>query len=243
VFNTDGGCRCCYCCIGCRCLQQSPALDPSRSRARHMQGKPVTVGYATADGTASAPEDYTAASGTLTFAPGETAKTVSVAVVGDTLVEGDETFSLVLSGPVNATLAGALATATATATISNDDVRGAFEGEGRRSLTSCPRVLRRLAQCLAWQDPTCFALRGSRCPLVVNAHASPAPTAHSLRHSPSARPLLQRAQAAQQTRAASWWLWPALRCGLGLGLQLQWCWYVCMHINVCMPCCCPAGPS
>jgi hypothetical protein len=85
----------------------------------HEQGKVVTVGYATADGTATAPADYTATSGTLTFAPGETAKTVTVAVVGDTLVEGDETFSLVLSGPVNATLGAGQEQATAT--IADDD--------------------------------------------------------------------------------------------------------------------------
>ena len=78
---------------------------------------PVSVQYATQNGTAVAPADYAAASGTLTFAPGETSKVVSVPVVGDALDEADETFSLVLSEPVN----GTVATATAAATITDDD--------------------------------------------------------------------------------------------------------------------------
>ncbi len=65
----------------------------------------VTVNYATSNGTATAGSDYTAASGTLTFAAGETSKTVSVAVAGDTTVEGNETFYLNLSGATNATIA------------------------------------------------------------------------------------------------------------------------------------------
>src|SRR5262249_18964751 len=59
----------------------------------------VTVNYTTQDGTATAPSDYTAASGTLTFAPGETSKTVHVQVRGDTVVESDETFFVNLSAP------------------------------------------------------------------------------------------------------------------------------------------------
>src|SRR5262249_10690037 len=61
----------------------------------------VTVNFATANGTATAGSDYTARSGAVTFAPGVTAQTVSVAVTGDTLVESDETFKLLLSSPVN----------------------------------------------------------------------------------------------------------------------------------------------
>ncbi|AWM39736.1 Extracellular serine protease precursor [Gemmata obscuriglobus] len=76
----------------------------------------VTVAYATADGTATAGTDYTAASGTLTFAPGETTKTVTVLVTGDTAAEADETFRLVLSSPVAAVIAG-----NGTGTITNDD--------------------------------------------------------------------------------------------------------------------------
>src|SRR5262249_26832683 len=51
----------------------------------------VRVDYATADGTAAAGSDYAATSGTLTFAPGQTSKTVTVTVNGDTTFEPDET--------------------------------------------------------------------------------------------------------------------------------------------------------
>lgn len=83
--------------------------------------KPVTwnvsVGFATADGTASHSSDYLAATGTLKFAPGETSKTIVVMVRGDTVVEPDETLSLNLSNVVNATIANG----SATGTIQNDD--------------------------------------------------------------------------------------------------------------------------
>ena len=79
---------------------------------------PVTVSYATGDGTATAGSDYTATSGTLTIPAGQTTGTITVAVVGDTVMESDETFTVTLSTPVNATLG----TATGTGTITNDDV-------------------------------------------------------------------------------------------------------------------------
>src|SRR5205807_7778293 len=65
----------------------------------------VTVSYATADGTATtADNDYLAASGTVTFAPGQTSKTITVSVVGDKKVEPDETFFVNLTGATNAML-------------------------------------------------------------------------------------------------------------------------------------------
>ncbi len=67
----------------------------------------VSVKYATADGTATAGQDYAATSGTLTFAAGETAKTVSVTVMGDSVTEGVESFRLLLSSPSKATIADA----------------------------------------------------------------------------------------------------------------------------------------
>ncbi|MXW34870.1 MAG: hypothetical protein F4Z60_04590, partial [Chloroflexi bacterium] len=72
----------------------------------------VTVDYETSDDTAVAPGDYTATSGTLTFAAGEVEKTVSVPVIADALDEGDETMTLTLSGPSGAYLADAEATGT-----------------------------------------------------------------------------------------------------------------------------------
>lgn len=64
----------------------------------------IRVNYATRNGTATAPADYTPMGGTLIFAPGETSKTISVPVAPDTLVEGDENFFIALSNPVNAGL-------------------------------------------------------------------------------------------------------------------------------------------
>ena len=96
-------------------------------------GKPVTVSYETADGTAEAGEDYTAVSATtLTFTAGETAKTVSVATVEDTRNEDQEAFTVTLSGQTNA----ALGTSIATGTIDDDDgepelrIAGATVSEG-----------------------------------------------------------------------------------------------------------------
>ena len=60
--------------------------------------KTVTVNYGTADGTATAGSDYGAVSGRLTFARGETSKTIAVPVYGDRLAEANETFVVNLSG-------------------------------------------------------------------------------------------------------------------------------------------------
>src|SRR5207247_2027525 len=65
----------------------------------------VTLDYATNDGSASAPSDCTAGTGTVTFAPSETSQTVSVPVKGDVTNESDETFTVDLSNPTNATIA------------------------------------------------------------------------------------------------------------------------------------------
>ena len=79
----------------------------------------VTVNYATSDVTATAGTDYVATSGTVTIPAGSTTGTFNVVVNGDTTVESDETLRVTLSGASsNATIA----TATATGTITNDDV-------------------------------------------------------------------------------------------------------------------------
>jgi chitinase len=72
----------------------------------------VTVDYSTVDGSATAGTDYTAQSGTLSFAPGETAKTVAVRITDDTLREPPESFALSLANPVGATIGRGDATAT-----------------------------------------------------------------------------------------------------------------------------------
>jgi hypothetical protein len=83
----------------------------------------VDVNYSTANGTALAGSDYVAASGTLSFAgtAGET-KTVSIVVNGDSLVETNETFKLVLNSPTASGRAVSLGRAQGTGTITNDDI-------------------------------------------------------------------------------------------------------------------------
>ncbi len=77
----------------------------------------VTVNYATADGTALSTSDYVSGNGALSFAPGETSKTISITINGDTVVESNETFLVTLSGVVGATLADS----EGVGTITNDD--------------------------------------------------------------------------------------------------------------------------
>ena len=79
--------------------------------------KTVTVHYFTSDGTASAASDYYAAGGNVSFAPGVTSATASVTVLGDRVVEPNETFFLNLDSPVNAQVSRS----PAQATILNDD--------------------------------------------------------------------------------------------------------------------------
>jgi Calx-beta domain/RTX calcium-binding nonapeptide repeat (4 copies) len=108
---------------------QLAAFTVSLAKASPLR---VSVSYATADGTATGGSDYTATSGTLVFAPGQTSKTVAVPILGDTAYEADETFTLTLSNPVNATLG----TATATGTITNDDAATAPPGHYNGPITS-----------------------------------------------------------------------------------------------------------
>lgn len=83
-----------------------------------LSSLPVTVNYATSNGTALAGSDYTAATGTLTFAPGETNKTFVVPITADTLDEANEVINLSLSSPAGATLG---TPASAPLTITDDD--------------------------------------------------------------------------------------------------------------------------
>jgi len=84
-----------------------------------VSAQTVTVDFATADGGATtADNDYTATSGTLTFAPGVATQPIPVTVVGDTVMETNETFFVILSNPVNASMADPQGDAT----ILNDDV-------------------------------------------------------------------------------------------------------------------------
>ena len=91
-------------------------IDFTVSLRRASSGS-VTVDYETADGTATAGSDYTARSGTLTFTPGETAKTVAVPVLDDAVDEGEETLTFRLSNATGAVIADG----TAKGTIVNSD--------------------------------------------------------------------------------------------------------------------------
>lgn len=80
-----------------------------------VSDRDVTVQYTTVNGAAVAPSDYLAASGTVTFAPGVTSKTVGVTINADTLyTEGSEALTLVLSNPTNVTIADGTAVLTIT---------------------------------------------------------------------------------------------------------------------------------
>ncbi|HEX3070701.1 MAG TPA: Calx-beta domain-containing protein [Thermoanaerobaculia bacterium] len=80
----------------------------------------VTVDYQPVSGTATSGVDFLATSGTLTFLAGETTKTISVPVIGDTIVEGNETFSVQLSNAINATFQDT----SGAGTIIDDDLGG-----------------------------------------------------------------------------------------------------------------------
>jgi hypothetical protein len=95
-----------------------PAAGQSYARfavtLSHPARAVVTASFSTADGSATAPGDYAPLSGTITFAPGETSKTVAVAVKADAVSEAAETFGLQLSGPAGAGLADPTGVATIT---------------------------------------------------------------------------------------------------------------------------------
>jgi hypothetical protein len=80
----------------------------------------VTVNYATANGVARAGTDFVAQSGSLTFNPGVISKSISIVISGDTVVESDEAFYILLSGAANASISRGRGIGT----IQNDDVSG-----------------------------------------------------------------------------------------------------------------------
>ncbi|HKV35299.1 MAG TPA: Calx-beta domain-containing protein, partial [Pyrinomonadaceae bacterium] len=80
-------------------------------------GQTVTVNYTTSGGSATAGTDYILSSGTLTFTPGQLTQPINVTVNGDTMLEANETFNIVLSGATNATITDSQGVGT----ITNDD--------------------------------------------------------------------------------------------------------------------------
>ena len=101
-------------------------------RLSNATNRSVAVNYATSNGTAVAGRDYTAATGTLTFAPGETSKTFSIPITNDLLVEPAETIQLALSVPDGATLG---TQRTATVNITDNDVPTVGFSQTAKSVT------------------------------------------------------------------------------------------------------------
>ena len=100
-------------------------------------GRQVTVGYATASGTATGGVDYTGATGTLTFEPGAALRqTVTVAIADDALDEDAETFTVALRGAVNATVGAA-----ATGTIVDDDAEPVLTIANRSAVESAGQLV------------------------------------------------------------------------------------------------------
>ena len=97
--------------------------------------KDIKVNYATADGSAISGADYTAVTGTLTIPASSTVGYVDVFVTGDSLRQPDQAFTLILSSPVNATIAG---TGKATGTITNSGTFYPSDGEGYFSPSTYP---------------------------------------------------------------------------------------------------------
>jgi len=82
-----------------------------------VSGRPVSASYVTSDGSATSGSDYTATSGVLTIPAGSASGTINVSILGDVVDEDDETFTLTLSAPSNATIGDDVAVAT----INDDD--------------------------------------------------------------------------------------------------------------------------
>jgi hypothetical protein len=93
----------------------------------------ITVAYATADNSATTGSDYQAASGTLTFVPGETSKTITVLANGDRVVEESETFVVNLSSATNATIADGQGIGTILDDEPRISISDVTKSEGRRN--------------------------------------------------------------------------------------------------------------
>jgi probable HAF family extracellular repeat protein len=96
----------------------------------------VQVGYATANGNAAAGSDFASASGTLTFAPGETSQTITIGVNGDRLPEPNETFFVNLSGAANATIADGQGLGTITDDEPRISISDVTKYEGKKGKTT-----------------------------------------------------------------------------------------------------------
>ena len=119
--------------------------------------RPVTVHYATADGTASAGNDFTAASGDVTFAPGQTSKTISVAVRGDRLAEPTETFVVNLSAATNATIADGQGIGTILDNEPRISISDVSKKEGKKNQTT--QFIFTVTLSVAYDQPVTMSFR------------------------------------------------------------------------------------
>jgi len=88
---------------------------------RSDPGKVLSVDYTTRDGTATAGQDYVAVHGTLNIYPNENQAVIAVEIIGDKVVEPNETFYLDLTNPVGGSFGAGVVTLTGMRTIVNDD--------------------------------------------------------------------------------------------------------------------------
>jgi hypothetical protein len=98
---------------GCNRDESAPTC-PFRVRMNIFNGAPVTVQYATANGTATADKDFEATAGTLTFPPGFAEATVEVPIFEDAIDEATETFTFALAAPQNGTIGVGIASGAVT---------------------------------------------------------------------------------------------------------------------------------
>jgi hypothetical protein len=101
----------------------------------------VTVNYATADGSATTPSDYTSTSGTLIFNDGETSKSISIPIIDDNVPEGSQAFTISLSNPTGGAVLGNIFKTQLSIqdndypTVSIDDVTQAEGNSGTTAFT------------------------------------------------------------------------------------------------------------
>jgi hypothetical protein len=86
-----------------------------------ISGKPITVNYSTANGTATAGSDYTATTGSVTIPAGSASADIVIPVIDDTAQDKDETFTTTITVPANGNATVRSGQGTATATIFDDE--------------------------------------------------------------------------------------------------------------------------
>jgi hypothetical protein len=164
-------------------------------------GRTVSVGYSPAGASAAPGADFTAASGTVTFAPGQTSQSVAVPVLGDVLDEDDETFAVNLSGAANANIV----VAQATGTILNNDPASTASFVGTDALA------RGTWKGIYGTDGYDLAGDGLTTPAYVSSLTLAGTSTHVWAASTADSRAPQRAAVGPADRvAAAWWTWASM---------------------------------